>query len=57
MPDEPEEQDPTQHTPLGEEIPIPSKEAVFRDLRKVAKPSRPNGGGSTEEQGEEHRPT
>jgi hypothetical protein len=35
---------PTQHTPKGEEIPIPTREDVFRDLGKVAKPrKRPSG--------------
>jgi len=30
----------TQRTPAGEEIPVPSREAVFRDLEKVARASR-----------------
>jgi hypothetical protein len=29
--------EPTQETPQGAEIPIPTKEQVFRDLGKVAK--------------------
>jgi hypothetical protein len=47
---------PTQHTPQGEEIPIPAREDVFRDLGKVAKPrKRPSdeesdGGGSPEDE-------
>jgi hypothetical protein len=32
--------EPTQHTPKGHEIPIPTKEDVFRDLEKVAKPRK-----------------
>ncbi len=35
------EPEPTQYTPQGHEIPIPSKEQVFRDLEKVAKPRKP----------------
>lgn len=37
-PTEPDE--PTQKTAEGYEIPIPSKEAVFGDLEKVAKPPK-----------------
>jgi hypothetical protein len=33
-------QEPTQYTPKGHEIPIPSREQVFRDLEKVAKPRK-----------------
>ena len=36
-----EPQEPTQYTPKGHEIPIPSREQVFRDLEKVAKPRKP----------------
>lgn len=57
MPDEPDEEEPTQHTPEGHEIPIPKREDVFRDLAKVAKSLRRRRNGGTEEQGEEHRPT
>ena len=32
--------EPAQKTPEGYEIPIPSKEAVFGDLEKVAKPPK-----------------
>ncbi len=39
MPDEPDER-PTQHTEKGYEIPIPTREEVFRDLEKVAKPRK-----------------
>lgn len=39
MPDEPDER-PTQHTEKGLEIPIPTREEVFRDLEKVAKPRK-----------------
>ena len=30
----------TQETPEGHTIPVPSREDVFRDLEKVAKPKR-----------------
>jgi hypothetical protein len=33
---------PTQKTPKGHEIPVPSREEVLRDLEKVAKPKRPD---------------
>jgi hypothetical protein len=36
MPDKPQE--PTQKTPKGLEIPIPSRESIFSALRKIAKP-------------------
>ncbi len=39
MPDEPDDR-PTQHTEKGLEIPVPTREEVFRDLEKVAKPKR-----------------
>jgi hypothetical protein len=32
--------EPTQETPKGAEIPIPTREEVFRDLGKVAKPRK-----------------
>ena len=35
-----DQNEPTQTTPEGYEIPIPSKEAVFGDLEKVAKPPK-----------------
>jgi hypothetical protein len=41
MDEEPKEPEPTQYTPKGHEIPIPTKEQVFRDLEKVAKPRKP----------------
>ena len=35
--------EPTQETPQGHEIPVPSRADVLRDLRKVAKaPERPS---------------
>jgi hypothetical protein len=40
MPDEPDER-PKQHTKKGYEIPVPTREEVFRDLEKVAKPRKP----------------
>ena len=44
MAEEPEEE-PTQHTPQGAEIPVPTREEVLRDLAKVAKPLRNRGNG------------
>ena len=41
MNEEPKEPERTQYTPKGHEIPIPTKEQVFRDLEKVAKPRKP----------------
>jgi hypothetical protein len=41
MPNEPNEE--TQYTPKGEEIPIPDRQDVFRDLEKVAKSRRRDG--------------
>jgi hypothetical protein len=38
MTDEPEQ--PTQETPEGHTIPVPTREDVLRDLEKVAKPRR-----------------
>jgi len=38
MAEKPDE--PTQYTPRGHKIPIPSREQVFRDLEKVAKPRK-----------------
>ena len=32
------EKEPTQRTPKGYEIPVPSRERVFSDLDKAAKP-------------------
>jgi hypothetical protein len=39
----PEDDQPTQETPKGHEIPVPMREQVFRDLAKVAK--RPSQAG------------
>jgi hypothetical protein len=37
---QPEEaSEPTQQTPKGHKIPVPTRGQVFRDLEKVAKPS------------------
>ncbi len=33
--------EPTQYTPQGYEIPVPTKEQVLRDLERVAKPRKP----------------
>jgi len=33
-----DKQEPTQETPQGHEIPVPTREQVLRDLKKVAKP-------------------
>jgi hypothetical protein len=40
MAEDQEEPEPTQYTPKGHEIPIPTREQVFRDLEKVAKPRK-----------------
>jgi hypothetical protein len=32
---------PTQKTPKGAEIPVPTRDEFFRDLRKVAPPDKP----------------
>jgi hypothetical protein len=48
---------PTQQTPQGAEIPVPSVGDVMRDLRKVAKgrpPSDTSAGSAEDEQGK-HR--
>ncbi len=34
--------EPTQKTPKGHEIPVPTKADVLRDLRKVAKTGKPS---------------
>lgn len=36
---------PTQKTPQGHEIPVPTRKQVFRDLEKVAKRPQSRGGG------------
>ena len=41
--DQQKPQEPTQKTPKGHKIPLPTREPVFRDLRKVAK--RPSHAG------------
>lgn len=32
----------TQETPQGHEIPVPTREEVLRDLRKIARPDKPD---------------
>jgi hypothetical protein len=44
-----EDDQPTQETPEGATIPVPTRKDVFRDLEKVAKPS-PGKGDSRPEQ-------
>jgi len=41
-----EDKEPTQQTPEGHEIPIPTREDVFRDLEKVAKPPKKRRNGA-----------
>jgi hypothetical protein len=41
MPNDPNQEEKTQYTPKGHEIPIPTQEQVFLDLEKVAKPRKP----------------
>ena len=51
MPDD--KQEPTQETPGGTTIPIPTRKDVFRDLEKIAKQRKPSDdsvGGSEDEQ-------
>ena len=38
MTDQPHEAEPKQETPKGAEIPVPTRDAVLRDLMKVAPP-------------------
>lgn len=38
MPDEPRPAEPTQTTPKGTVIPVPSREQVLEGLKKIAKP-------------------
>jgi hypothetical protein len=38
MVDKPDQAQPTQRTPGGLEIPVPAREAVMKDFRKVFKP-------------------
>jgi len=50
MPNEPKDEEPTQYTEKGHEIPVPTRGDVLRDLAKVAQPEkrlrgRRNGGG------------
>jgi hypothetical protein len=40
MPDEKRDDKPTQTTPKGKEIPVPTREDFLRDLRKVAPPAK-----------------
>ena len=41
MSDESRDDQPTQYTPEGYEIPVPSREDVELALRKMARPARP----------------
>ena len=36
------DEEPTQYTPQGYEIPVPSREDVERALQKMAQPARPD---------------
>jgi hypothetical protein len=51
-----EDKKPSQETPTGAKIPVPSKADVLRDLRKVAKvaenESDPSAGSAEQEQSE-----
>lgn len=44
MPENEQDEEPTQDTPKGKTIPVPKREDVFRDLERVAKPRKQNGG-------------
>jgi hypothetical protein len=41
--DKQEPEEPAQETPRGHKIPVPTREQVLRDLRKVAKPPSERG--------------
>lgn len=41
MSEDEHESEPTQTTPAGAKIPVPTREQFFRDLRKVAPPVEP----------------
>ena len=43
----PDKDEPVQETPAGETIPVPTREDVFRDLEKVAKPKGSADGESS----------
>jgi hypothetical protein len=43
---------PKQRTPAGHEIPVPKREEVMRDLRKVANPPKPAPDDGRSEDGE-----
>jgi hypothetical protein len=56
---EPDGEEPTQETPEGHTIPVPTRQDVFRDLRKVARAPEPpdeddesagDAGGAEEQQ-------
>jgi hypothetical protein len=42
MPSPPDKSEPKQTTPKGLEIPVPTRDRFLRDLRKVAKPAKPD---------------
>lgn len=42
MSDQDQKPEATQTTPTGVEIPIPTREAFLRDLRKVVQPAKPD---------------
>ncbi|MDT5014148.1 MAG: hypothetical protein QOD39_308 [Mycobacterium sp.] len=46
MVSQPKDDEPTQETEQGATIPVPTREDVFRDLAKVAKPREKDGGPS-----------
>jgi hypothetical protein len=41
MSKEPEDREPTQETPEGHKIPVPTRQDVLRDFRKVARAPEP----------------
>jgi hypothetical protein len=43
--------EPTQTTPKGAEIPVPTRRDVLRDLAKTAKPRKPKPSGSIDAEG------
>jgi hypothetical protein len=49
MPDEPQADEPTQATPKGTVIPVPSREQIAEGLKKLAKPiTKSSNDGSAE---------
>ena len=50
-----QEPEPTQETPQGHKIPVPTRKQVFRDLQKVAKPSSERDRRRPQKERQDHR--